>query len=222
MSPAGRFEVAERTGSAAILHEFEPPSGAAPTVVVAHVDTPALVLGSTQPDADVDPDRVRAGGYQVARRRSGGGAVWLTPGGQVWVDVWIPAGDPLWDDDVVRAAVPVGRAWCSALQALGVARGLYVHDGGVEPRPWSTLVCFAGIGPGEVLDAAGRKWVGISQRRTREWTRLQTMVHRRWDPDSTLDGLVVDREPSPAGSLSDVVGAIGDADPLPGLITALG
>ncbi len=48
---------------------------------------------------------------------------------------------------------------------------------------WSAEVCFAGTGPGEVVDATGAKLVGISQRRTRHSARFQTMLHRRWRPE---------------------------------------
>ncbi|MEM9465846.1 MAG: hypothetical protein AAGA90_10765 [Actinomycetota bacterium] len=214
----GRFTVVRRRDDAATLHGFEPPDASVATVVVADATGPALVLGSTQPDTDADPARAKAGGYEIVRRRSGGGSVWLAPGSQVWVDVWIPAGDPLWDDDVARAAVPIGEAWRTALVDLGFGDDLRVHTGGVEQRPWSALVCFAGLGPGEVLDGQGRKWVGVSQRRTRDWIRLQTMVHRVWDPVAATDGL----RRAPDEALRGAVGAIGDADPIPGLIAALG
>lgn len=214
---SSRFAVVERRADAATLHAFDPPADQQPTLVVGEVTDPALVLGSTQPDTDADPDRARAGGYEIVRRRSGGGSVWLAPGDQVWVDVWIPSGDRLWNDDVVQAAVPIGEAWQASLVGLGFDR-LWVHDGGVQDRPWSALVCFAGVGPGEVFDPAGRKLVGISQRRTRDWTRLQTMVHRAWDPEAATHGLGL----RPDEWLHGAVGAIGDVDPIPGLIAALG
>ena len=61
---------------------------------------------------------------------------------------------------------------------------------------WSAAVCFAGVGPGEVLGAAGAKVVGISQRRTRTWARFQTMVHLRWRPE-LVAALVAPPRPSP-------------------------
>lgn len=216
----GRFHVEHVTADAATLHDFRPPETPHPTLVVGEVTAPALVLGSTQPDAHADPARAVAGGYEIVRRRSGGGSVWLAPGAQVWVDVWLPAGDPWWDDDVARAAVPVGEAWRSALEVLGLGDSFHVHHGGVESRPWSALVCFAGIGPGEVLDGDGRKWVGISQRRTRDWIRLQTMAHRRWSPADAVDGLLGHEGPDAA--LADAVGEIHGADMLAALIPALG
>jgi lipoate-protein ligase A len=216
----GRFGIEHVTADAATLHEFRPPRTGRPTLVVGEVTAPALVLGSTQPDTHADPARAVSGGYEIVRRRSGGGSVWLAPGAQVWVDVWLPAGDPWWDDDVARAAVPVGEAWRSALEVVGLGDGFRVHQGGVESRPWSALVCFAGIGPGEVLDRDGRKWVGISQRRTRDWIRLQTMAHRRWSPVDAVDGLLGHEGPDAA--LADAVGEIHGADVLAALIPALG
>jgi hypothetical protein len=47
--------------------------------------------------------------------------------------------------------------------------------------PWSSLVCFDGFGPGEVL-LDGRKLVGMSQRRTRTASRLQCCWYRTHDP----------------------------------------
>lgn len=212
-----RFEVVRRRDDAARLHEVVVPERGVPTIVIAEVTGAALVLGSTQSAGVVDAERSRLGGYEIVRRRSGGGSVWLAPGAQVWVDVWIPVGDRLWHDDVLKAAVPVGEAWRQALVAAGVGVGLSVHERGLVARPWSDLVCFAGIGPGEVLDVDGRKWVGISQRRTRDWIRLQTMVHRVWDPFAATHGL--GREPDEW--LTSAVGVIGDADPVPALIAAL-
>ena len=61
-------------------------------------------------DADGEVDHRVAGalGVEVVRRRSGGGAVLLLPGEFVWLDLVIPAGDPLWLDDVGQAAVDGG------------------------------------------------------------------------------------------------------------------
>src|SRR5439155_265605 len=72
---------------------------------------------------------VRAGAeVSVVRRRTGGGAVWVAPGDPVWVDVVVPAGDRLWDDDVGRAVWWLGDAWAAALADLGLAAA-GVHRG---------------------------------------------------------------------------------------------
>jgi lipoate-protein ligase A len=143
------------------------------------IERPALVLGSAQPSSIVDPDAATAAGVEVCRRASGGGAVLLAPDDVLWCDLVVPPGDPRWDDDVVRAAAWVGDACVEALASLGVGP-LHRHVGGLVARPWSDLVCFAGVGPGEVL-LGGGKVVGISQRRTRRGARFQIGILRRWD-----------------------------------------
>ena len=150
------------------------------------VDRPTLVLGSTQSGSVVDRERAAAAGVDVVRRRTGGGAVLLRPGETVWVDVLVPAGDGLAESDVGRAFAWVGRAWVRALADVGVA-GATVHEG--RPRratAWSGLVCFAGLGPGEVV--VGRaKVVGISQRRTRAGSLFQCGALVAWAPGPLVD-----------------------------------
>jgi lipoate-protein ligase A len=47
------------------------------------------------------------------------------------------------------------------------------------------------VGTGEVLDADGRKVVGVSQRRTRNGSWFHSACVRRWDPDPLLDVLAL-------------------------------
>jgi lipoate-protein ligase A len=153
------------------------------------VDRPAVVLGSAQPDDVVDRDAVERMGAELVRRRSGGGAVLIAPGDLTWVDLIIPAGDPLWHDDVGRAFDWLGDAWGAALTDLGVADP-QVHRGRMRRNAWSDLVCFAGLGRGEIT-VDGRKVLGISQRRTRGGARFQCALLHRWDPVPLLDVLVL-------------------------------
>lgn len=162
-----------------------------PTLTWWEVARPVLVLGSAQPWSVVDHDAAARAGVEVCRRASGGGAVLLAPGDTVWGDLVLPPDDPRWDDDIVRAAAWVGDAWSRALRSLlGDEVAIERHAGGLVRTAWSELVCFAGVGPGEVL-VAGRKVVGISQRRTRHGARFQMAVVRRWDPVGILDLLVL-------------------------------
>jgi len=166
---------------------------------VFEVERPTVVLGSRQamvtlPEVD------------VVRRRSGGGAVYLEPGGALWVDVVVPRGDEWWDDDVGRAAHWLGAAWAAAIGGAAV-----VHRGPMVTTEWSDLICFAGLGPGEVT-VDGRKVVGISQRRTRDAARFQCVTYERWDPHPLVELLHVEAD-------LDVVGA--GVGPLPTVETAL-
>lgn len=169
------------------------------------VDGPSLVLGSTQDIAVVDRARAARHGVAVARRRSGGGAVWLDESA-VWIDVTISRGDLLWDDDVVRSGLWLGRAWAGALRHAGLGGATVVESGTRETGPGRATLCFAAVAPGEVVDATGRKLVGISQRRTREGARFQCVAYRSWDP-ARLARCMADR----AGALAldgSVVGTV--------------
>ena len=151
--------------------------------VAREVTGPTLVLGSTQAGGVVDAATMRARGVELARRRGGGGAVYLGPGEQLWLDVWIPRQDPLWVADVSVAAEWVGAWWTAALASAGVGQqGVEVHTGRSVPGPSGDLVCFAGRGPGEVF-SDGRKVVGLSQWRAREGALFSSCAYVRWDPE---------------------------------------
>ncbi len=149
------------------------------------IDRATLVLGSTQPRDVVDAAAAGRKGVVVERRRSGGGAVLVAPGDTLWVDAWVPRGDPLWRDDVVHAAYWVGEWWAAALRAAGLGH-VNVHRGPLRAAPGSELVCFAGRGPGEVFVDA-YKVVGVAQWRGREGALFHTAAYRRWDPAALLD-----------------------------------
>ena len=180
-------------------------------VVVYEVRQPVLVLGSTQPASLVDGVRAKAAGVALARRRSGGGAVYLEPGGQEWVDIWIPRDDPCWSPEPHATAERVGEWWARGLAGTGM---LHVHRGPSVPAPGDRVVCFAGIGPGEVL-ADGRKVVGLAQWRSREGALVHGCAYRRWDPGALLDLLCVD-EPLRRTIETALVEQVAALDELPG------
>lgn len=111
-------------------------------------------------------------GVELAVRRSGGGAVFLEPRRAVWIDTWVPRADPLWDEDVVRAAAWVGSWWTEALGG----RDLDVHEGRPIASLWSSAICFAGVAAGEVVHR-GRKAVGVAQWRSREGALTHSLAY---------------------------------------------
>lgn len=161
------------------LHALDPFAAGsidAPQVWWCRPDHDAIVLGSRQEPDLLDPVACAAAGLTIVRRRSGGGLVVIRRDAMVWIDLVLPNG--VAPDDVRGAMVWAGERWRSALiEVAGAAADrLRVHDGGMVDSAWSSLVCFAGIGPGEVLDH-GTKLVGLSQRRTRAGARIQGLLH---------------------------------------------
>jgi lipoate---protein ligase len=167
------------TGDVATFLALAPPSGSRSATFFQARST-ALVLGSSQRDESVDAASAARQGIDLVRRRSGGGGVLLWPGEYVWLDLVLPASDELWNDDIGRSMWWVGELWREALTPFEPRAG--VHRGRLQRSRWSSDVCFAGVGPGEVL-RGGAKLVGVSQRRTHHAARFQTMVHLRWRPD---------------------------------------
>jgi lipoate-protein ligase A len=210
------WSVEERKGAAGELHRWWPTVESDPSqraVAVCRVSGPAVVLGSTQSPAVVDGARAEARGIEVVRRRSGGGAVLVVPDDPVWMDIWVPRGDRLWNDDVGRAFDWFGDAWTTALASLG-APGVSAHrDGFAACTRWSSLVCFGGVGTGEVVAADGRKVVGISQRRNRDGAWFHSAgVLRRWDPGPLLEVLDLTAEDREAARLELAGAVVGVSD----------
>ena len=188
------------------MHGRPLPDTVTRTVRLVDVTSPALVLGSTQPD-------VVERGAPIVRRRSGGGAVLVGPGELVWADVLLPADDPRWESDVGRSFHWLGQAWVDALASLGVAASW--HDGPMVCTPWCRQVCFAGIGQGEVT-VDGRKVVGMSQRRTRAGALFQCAALLRWDAEEMvrlldLDAAAVPELEAIAAALPVAAGALEEA-----------
>ena len=142
----------------------------------------------------------------------------LIPGEVVWVDVLLPAGHPGWADDVHRPMVWLGRAVSAAFRAAGL-EGATVHDGAMVRTEHSQLICFDGLGPGEVT-TGGAKLVGISQRRTRAAARLQCCWYTSYEP-AALTALLTD---APQPDELSAVATVGDdvsASALGALVAAL-
>jgi lipoate-protein ligase A len=175
------LSVVVRRGAVRELHELDPLAAVGDAATPAaevwwlQPDDAALVLGSRQTPDIVDTDECARLGLDVVRRRSGGGAVLVVPDQLVWIDIVAPPGAA--PDDVRGSMVWAGELWRRALApSVGDAGALSVHTGSMERTAWCDLVCFAGIGPGEVL-LDGRKLVGLSQRRTRNGTRIQGTLY---------------------------------------------
>jgi lipoate-protein ligase A len=158
--------------------EFVPTRG----VFDVRITSPAVVLGSRQSVDLLNTEQCGFASVEVVRRTSGGGVVFLSPGAHVWLDIVIPRSDVHWIDDVGQSMWWLGDVWVKVLEAIGID-GALVRRGPLNNDAWGELVCFAGVGPGEVTDAvSGAKIVGMSQRRTREYAKFQCTLFLEWSP----------------------------------------
>lgn len=162
----------------------------APTLRWYRAATPAIVLGRGQADLAAVTD------LPVVARHSGGGAV-LMDDQLLSLDVLVPSGHPWLEGGPATVFLAVGEAWAAALARLGVP-DVAVHRGASEARRRGdarqrllAAVCYATLGRGEVT-AAGRKLVGLAQRRRRPGALVQCGLLRRWEPTRLLSALGAD------------------------------
>ncbi len=133
-----------------------------------------LVLGSSQTEAEMGKALSALPDYNIVKRRSGGGVVLVGPARQVWIDIFIPKDDPLYVEDIIESPMWLGELWDKVLHTLFPESCVEIHQGRLVGS-MAKLICFSGIGPGEVL-LDGLKAVGISQRRIRSGTWFYTML----------------------------------------------
>jgi lipoate-protein ligase A len=150
------------------------------------VTSPALILGSTQKESDIDSACAMTEGIEVVRRRSGGGVVFVDPDASIWCDITISRDDVLWSDDVSTSMLWLGEVFVDAL-APWLTTSVYRNEFVVGDD--GRAVCFASTSPGEVFSDSS-KVVGISQRRTREGARFQCVLYRNWNPQDWVHCLV--------------------------------
>lgn len=179
------FDVVSHTDSVGEFHHRRFDEVDKPTIWIPQLgDRQTLVLGSRQDVQIVNQASCRERGIDVVKRRSGGGAVLVGAHDLVWIDVIMPREHPGWSEDVGRSFQWIGERLLAALAQLGAAGT--VHSGPMVKTEWSDLICFAGLGPGEIT-VDGKKMAGISQRRTRHAARFQIAVLKRWDPAAMLE-----------------------------------
>ena len=170
------------TGSCEEFHHRAFPQGEEAVISLFTPIRDAIVLGSTQERSLLNETACLSHDVEIVKRRSGGGLVLLSADSTLWIDVEIPSDHSLWLNDVGASSLWLGQVFVEVLTELG-QENLELHRGALMKSPWSSLICFAGKGPGEVFAADGSKIVGISQRRTRDWARFQCVVSLKWRPE---------------------------------------
>ncbi len=150
------------------------------------------MLGSLQHIDEVDEVECSSRNVAIAKRRCGGGSVYCDPERFLWVDFIISSTDTLWSDDVAKAALWVGEVWRKVLIQFGLDEAT-VFTGKSSRDYFSKKLCYAGIGAGEVT-LGGRKIVGISQRRTRDFAIFSTGMLIDYDSKSHCEMMKLSME----------------------------
>lgn len=201
---------------------------------------PGIVLGCAQ-RARLDEVRARAGGrIEVLAREAGGGAVLVGPW-MIGVSLVLPSADPRAGRSptdgyrwlALRLVDALSEAGCEAralapeeLKAgaqaqprAGPAAEASTPQAAPASVPWA---CFGSLSAWEIVDARGRKLVGLAQRRTREAVLLVAGVLATW-PDWRLLCEAMER-PEDAASLEALTSAClpagGSVEALAGRIEA--
>lgn len=206
----------EWVGTAHDFHAQDLPVGRA--VWSCEVTAPCIILGSTQLTDDVDPATAATLGVSIAKRRSGGGAVFVSPSDSVWIDITIPKDDALWVDDVSASMLWLGDAFVRALAPWVNAE---TFRGTFEQGQDGRTVCFASTSPGEVF-VDGKKLVGISQRRGRNGARLQCVLYRQWNPHLWVPALSSTDVRDRIAAMNVATLNVPTADAVAALVTELG
>ena len=211
------WRIIEEVGLASDVHAQPMLYVSERTARIVDVTRSALVLGSRQRVGSVDAGALDALNAELVVRRSGGGAVFLYPGGQMWADLALPKSDPLFDDDIRKSALTVGEVFLRLFSSLGCEE-LEMHTGGLTGGDVGQTICFGGLGPGE-LTLEGAKVVGISQRRTAQGVVFQCTVYIRYPLEEThllMSGAGINLpEPGYAlgiAQISDEFGAMTEAE----------
>lgn len=138
-----------------------------PRLALVHYEGPAVIYGRSTIPAAPALARAREAGCSVLQRHSGGGAVLAGPW-MLGAALLVPATSPLAAAGIVGAFRQFGAAWARALDSLGFAcREAGPDDAALQNRLAAELgvnwVCFSGLSHGELVDAAGRKVLGLAQ-----------------------------------------------------------
>jgi lipoate-protein ligase A len=134
-----------------------------PTLRLYAWDPPCLSLGQVQPYADVDTERLRARGWEVVRRQTGGRAILHTD--ELTYSVTAPADEPSVAGSVLESYNRLARALLVGMQALGLPVELKANE--KVSSDGSNPVCFEVPSTYEIT-VQGRKLIGSAQARKKE------------------------------------------------------
>ncbi len=130
-----------------------------PTLRLFAWNPPCLSLGQGQVASDVDLSRIRARGWTIVRRPTGGRAILHTD--EITYSVALPADHPLVQGDIVTSYRRLSAALLAALERLGL-QAQADKRAGRAPAGAKGPVCFEVPSDYEIT-ADGRKLIGSAQ-----------------------------------------------------------
>jgi len=152
--------------------------GREPTIWWHATDEATLILGARQTPEDM----AGRASTPVVRRQSGGTAVFAASG-VLGLDIFLPRGHDLIQDDIVESYRWLGELWQKSLATLGIDGHLVTIDEARQapvPPPLVRQACFGSLSPFEVT-VADRKMVGLAQVRRGNGVLLQSGIHLLYD-----------------------------------------
>ncbi len=132
-----------------------------PTLRFYQWDPACLSLGHAQPIEDADRDRLRALGWHIVRRTTGGRAILHTD--ELTYSATAPIGHPLLAGGVLPSYRRISRGLMAGLRLLGIDADTAPEQSATEADR-SNPVCFEAPSAYEIT-AGGRKLIGSAQLR---------------------------------------------------------
>jgi lipoate-protein ligase A len=154
-------------------------------------DPACLSLGHTQPFADVDLDRLRAHGWEVVRRATGGRAILHTD--ELTYSVTGSTEEPVLAGGVLESYSRIAQALLFAVKDLGLA--VEMKEGKTSVNTTPNPVCFEVPSTYEIT-VGGKKLIGSAQARKKEGVLQHGSLPLTGDLARICQALVFENEPA--------------------------
>jgi lipoate-protein ligase A len=163
---------------------------AKPTLRLYSWNPPCLSLGHAQSIKDVDVERLRAQGWEVVRRLTGGRAILHTD--ELTYSVTGPAEDPILAGGVLESYNRLAQAMLYAVESLSLPVEMKEHEDGHTQQNLNP-VCFEVPSTYEIT-VNGKKLIGSAQARKKEGVLQHGSLPLTGDLTRICDALVFENE----------------------------
>lgn len=162
---------------------------------------PCLSLGHAQPYGDVDLRRLKARGWDMVRRPTGGRAILHTD--ELTYSVTTAPDEPLMAGSVLESYNRVAEALLEAVRLLGLKAE--IKDTGSAERDPSNPVCFEVQSSSEIT-ADGKKLIGSAQARRKEGILQHGSLPLTGDLSRITEALTFESEAARVAAAERLVG----------------